>query len=340
MFTLLGEKGAASFYNMHVFPCDPKACAHMFQKVSAHTRPSMFNMISGDFNFVANSQDRMYYDIDNPIHDSDELVHNIWLKYFGHFTDVSQLTSYTQFGPEHCARLDRVYCEASKLPSSMFKVRSSVLPNFRNLSDHVPIRTHIHVKRNRSTSKTNRIPEHIINNPEVATRTQDMYQKTDKSHMTCWDKLQLLKSCFHDAHKHVKHNCKPVADCIEQDLSTASSFFRAVLKHDSKNIHICVNKCPRLATCYHTKDKISSLTPAFFAFWQELTAKGADCLNEAGGLADGVAGRVGAVAKTVASFQAASSKALDCLWDEQQNKPVYTREEKVKLLEGHWGEGF
>ncbi len=329
-----GPKGNACFFNVHVYPCDPASCSGMFSVIAKSVKSNCFNMCMGDFNFVPKSDDRLYYDTDEYIKNTDVGVHNAWLEHFPDWTDISQATSLTQFGPEHAARLDRVYCPSIQLPQALVQIRSSIVPGFRDLSDHVPVRVQIHTK---SASKSNNIPIHIIKHPLFVKHVRDTWSNCVTSHLDSWQKLKLLKSCMHVSCRHVRKHGKTSHEVAEHDLSLASIFFKAVCNDDSRLIETCINKNTKFKTCFKEMDGRCSLTSKFFEWWQECLSKGADTSDMAGSTPKR---SMGGVAKVVSSFQPAKSGALDALWDNENSKPVFTRAEKTKLLEGHWGEVF
>jgi hypothetical protein len=65
--------------------------------------------------------------------DNDIAFQELWRKKFGNLTDVSQQDNFTRYGPEGCARLDRIYAPGSLFPSSLWRVKSYIVEDTQRL---------------------------------------------------------------------------------------------------------------------------------------------------------------------------------------------------------------
>ena len=331
--TCTGAKGSANFVNAHFFPSSDAARKQYIETIHNKLQDESCNILTGDFNFVPKSDDRMYYDSDEPTSNIDEHIQDFWDTHFSNYSDISQTTSMTQFSPEHCARLDRVYIQAHLVPSQFITVHGSVVPGFRDLSDHVPITTNIYAKTN---TQKKRIPKHIVKHPLFKTHVEELWAKYNSSESNPWGALTELKRCFWEACKYVRKEGQNKEETMEDDLATAASFFRAVVGEKSVEIQTCLKQLPRLNGCYTRVSVKYQLTSKFFELWNELSLREEREMQEQTGTR--INDKSGGVAKEVGKHQNASSQPLDAIWDATQNKPVTSREEKVKLLNKHWEE--
>ena len=257
---------------------------------------------------------------------------------FPDWVDVSQQTSMTQFGPEHCARIDRIYCQAHRVPESFFRISSTVVAGFRELSDHVPVQVHI---KHKKKQKSNRIPRSIINNPLFASKVEELWSSYQPKTASCWQKMNILKSYMHEACAYVRKYGKTPAEMVEYQLGLASSFHHAVVDNDIRRIESCVSKLPKLRTCYSISHGAACLSNDFFTVWAELASTAScDSSNDHVEPQHGQPRANGNISKTVASFPVASSSPLDAVWDSDEAKAVKDSLGKAKLLENHWSQVF
>ena len=112
----------------------------------------------------------------------------------------------TYFGPEHSARLDRVYVKLERIPANLFVVRSWVVPWFRELSDHIPVSVSIKAL---SPKVGRRLPESSTKHPLFAEKVTEFWDKQQLTNTNPWHKLAHLKKCMYDAHKWIKKHALP-----------------------------------------------------------------------------------------------------------------------------------
>ena len=205
----------------------------------------------------------------------------------------------------------------------MFRIRSNVIPGFRNLSDHVPVHVNMSIKH-QTQGSSNKIPSHVVTNPVFKSRTEELFHqlRLDNPHWTCWDQLKCLKSTMHEVSNHIRKYCKTSAQQIEGQFSIAARFFRCVMSDDLIGLNRCIEMNKDLANCFHVVNGKTSLTNSFYTMWTELVTKssvGGDGPQDTSNSFDSK----GSVAKIVSGFQPASCNELDALWDTITNKPVF-----------------
>ena len=264
--TCSGASGTLVIYNVHLFPsCDPVR-KEFLELIRADSNPNAFNVIAGDFNFTNIAADRIYYDNDYNDNTNNGNVSNQFNNIFPGYCDISQETAMTYFGPEHSARLDRLYVQLARVPANLFKIRSWVVPGFRELSDHIPVCVRISTPR-RAGGK--RLPETSTKHPMFAQKVREFWDTYNMTNTNPWYKLAYLKKCMYDAHRWIKKYAKPEKELFEKRLATASKFFKAVACSDVPAIHKCCADEPRLSQCY-VQGIRPTIKDSFFDFWREL----------------------------------------------------------------------
>ena len=88
--------------------------------------------------------------------DADAKTRGYWNAHTHDAEDVTETSFFSQFGPEHFARLDCIYVPHLLVPLQIFRVSSSVCSGFREFNDHIPVSLAFQVK-----SKSNRNANHI-----------------------------------------------------------------------------------------------------------------------------------------------------------------------------------
>ena len=158
--------------------------------------------------------------------------------------------------------------------------------------------------------------------------------------MSPWDRLSRLKSLFWAAKGAVQRARKQLrATSGEALLSVAARVFRAAFHNDWDAVCEEVGKCPRLEGCCAQVSGMCRLTPAFFRVWQELSMSHLVEQEKQNASSVGRKPSTG-VASLVSKNAEPRTNSLDAIWDATLNKPCYTREEKVKLLDTHWAQVF
>ena len=147
-----GPNGNLQFFSTHMFPCTDADRIGAMRSIRSTLSPSAAHVIAGDFNFVEMPEDRLYYDVEGPSSDVDDRVAQYWLASFGDFVDMAQTTSMTYFGPDHSARLDRIYLSPTSVPDALFDVCSWIEHGFRDKSDHVPVTLRVSPKTNKKSN--------------------------------------------------------------------------------------------------------------------------------------------------------------------------------------------
>ena len=166
-----GERGCASFFNAHFFPTTDEARRDAIDTFRRHIRMDECVVAAGDFNFVTSLDDRLNYSLDADVRDNDRTIRAYWDEHCWDLSEVSQTTSMTYFGFDHTARLDRIYITSSLIPPQLYRIQSSILAGYRNLSDHVPVSVGIALK---TTKSSNRISNASIMDPLFKTYVEQL----------------------------------------------------------------------------------------------------------------------------------------------------------------------
>jgi endonuclease/exonuclease/phosphatase family metal-dependent hydrolase len=116
----VGKNGNLSILCAHLFPATDVDRIELLTKLRSSLDSNVNSVIVGDFNFVEYKSDRMYYDVESPYRETDTKIRDFFWDTFAEFEDVSQSASYTQFGPEHSAKLDRIYIRKARTSLSSF----------------------------------------------------------------------------------------------------------------------------------------------------------------------------------------------------------------------------
>lgn len=108
-----------------------------------------------------------------------------------------------------------------------------------------------------------------------------------------------------------------------------------------------VNRCSRrfscLDVCYGEEGGILRLTQSFFRLWQELTTNDLENFissSDTTAIKSDIPREGGSIASTVAKHNESRNSSLNAIWDSDRCKPVFSRDEKVKLLDSHWEQVF
>ena len=257
----------------------------------------------------------------------------LWVDTFGNFGDISQSTAMTYFGPDHCARLDRVYVNLVHVPPDLFKVRSWIMPGFRELSDHVPVCVYIYTP---TPQKSARLPTASICHPMFSTKTVEYYEQHETEHTSPWYKLKLLKKSMYQASKWIKKHARPIAEEVEHRLAVAAKFFKASLVGDIRTMRTACENEPRLSSTFLVKNSVPIVLPSFFTFWQELVLRQiSDPSHRPSAIASDPKGAT-RISTVISKAGKIGGAALDAVWDPGLAKPVFTRESRVNSLVSHW----
>jgi hypothetical protein len=216
------------------------------------------------------------------------------------------------------------------IPPQLYRIQSSILAGYRNLSDHVPVSVGIALK---TTKSSNRISNASIMDPLFKTYVEQLWKLYKYKEDQPWEGLRQLKKVFMEAAKLVRLDRSRDKTSVEFQLTVCSKFFKAVRANEPTAVQEIVRDYNRLSACYASRASGLHLTQRFFNLWQELSANEADKAMQAGKPKN-------SLSKTIAVHNVASPSSLDAIWDNATNKPVRDRAAKVKLLDAHWEKVF
>ena len=349
------------FHNVHFEPNSISRRKQQMQLLNNHISESVHycNFVLGDFNYVMDDADRICYDTPSPANTStsfsssdsssssssssstqahtqsnysDIQFQELWRSKFGNLTDISQQDNFTRFGPGGCARLDRIYATGSLFPASLFNVKSFVIEEGHKHSDHLPVIVNIHSKRRSSSS--NRIPSWICKHDNFRLEIEKCIQR-DGLPDNPWEALTQLKAYMQMAAKEIRIQSKNAPAPEDCKLIWFCRTFRAIQMQANKEVDLCCLKVPEIRSYIGGTPGGLVLHRRFFQRLDELLLS-----NHSEQAGPDLRPPPGNLQKVVSGLGPAKSNTLDALWDYNQSKPVTSREEKVSLLESHWGDVF
>ena len=200
-----GSKGCLHVYAIYLSPEDPGERDKQLRRLADVIDPAVHNLITGDFNFVANDCDR--------INKSDGSCHNNAAdkRNAATFKEVAATCSLKEFAQDEftCensygwSRIDRLYTNLHDADLCSMRFACNLLEHPRHLSDHKPVSLSISAGGH-NTSRS--IPTWVTKHPEFKgelieefVARCEHFERCGRGLPSIFDKFKLLKESVHRA---------------------------------------------------------------------------------------------------------------------------------------------
>ena len=249
-----GAKGCLHVYAIYLSPEDPGERDKQLKRLADVIDPAVHNLITGDFNFVANDCDRINKAAgDCHSNAADKRNATTW-------KEVAATCSLKEFSQDEftCensygwSRIDRLYTNLHAADLCILHSACNLLDHPRHLSDHKPVSLHISPRE--AQSKIKHIPgwvtEHASFKQELVDEydaRRDDFERRERRTPTAFEKLDIFKESAHRVAKYIRRICSSlVANTLEHKLAVSLSFLRAAHANDTLKAIALQKKCAEL----------------------------------------------------------------------------------------------